>query len=66
MIDINKCKSRDKNKDRKILIGIKVNTAVSKWLKEKYLSPTAIFNEAVKELGYTEVYNEDKNGNSNL
>jgi hypothetical protein len=59
-MDIEKCKSRDKNKDRKVLVGIKITADLSKWLKEQYLSPTAIFNEAVKDIGYTERKSEIK------
>jgi hypothetical protein len=33
-------------------ITIRVDSDVSRWLKRKNYSPTAIFNEAIKELGY--------------
>jgi hypothetical protein len=33
-------------------ISIRVSDELSKWMREKELSPTGIFNEAVKELGY--------------
>ena len=44
-----------KNGHRKnILITIRITPEISKWLKEKDYSPTGIFYEAVKELGYEE------------
>ncbi len=35
-----------------VQINIRVTPELSKWLKEKKYSPTGIFQEAVKELGY--------------
>ena len=35
-----------------IPICIVTTEKISKWLREKNYSPTAIFNEAVKDLGY--------------
>jgi hypothetical protein len=44
-----------KKKSRKtIIMNIRITPEISKWLKEKEYSPTAIFYEALKELGYKE------------
>ncbi|KKM04549.1 hypothetical protein LCGC14_1763110 [marine sediment metagenome] len=33
-------------------ITIRISEDVSQWMRKKGFSPTAIFNEAIKELGY--------------
>ena len=53
-MDINKIKRKSKNHRKTVLVTIRVTPAMSKWLKEKEYSPTGIFYEAVKELGYEE------------
>jgi len=41
--------------DRKtIQINMKISPQQSRWLKEQDYSPTAIFQEALKELGFEE------------
>lgn len=40
------------NKKKDIPINIRIDKDVSDWLKEKEYSPTGIFNEAIKDLGY--------------
>ncbi len=35
-----------------VRINIRITLELSKWLKDKKYSPTGIFQEAVKELGY--------------
>lgn len=53
---------RRKNGSRKrILINIRIDKKLSEWLKNKDYSPTAIFYEAVKDLGF-EDGEEEKNG----
>jgi len=52
-MDVNKIKRKERPK-RKVSINIRISEDVSKWMKEKNYSPTAIFNEAVKELGFKE------------
>ncbi len=37
---------------RNVSINIRVKSSLSKWLKEKNYSPTALFQEACKDLGY--------------
>jgi hypothetical protein len=40
-------------KERAVVsINIRVTKQVSKWLSENKYSPTAIFNEAIKDLGF--------------
>lgn len=39
---------------KKIGICIKITGKMSRWLADNDLSPTSIFNEACKELGYKE------------
>ena len=46
-----KCKKRSV-RERTRHLTIRVTEDVSYWLKKNQYSPTAIFNEAVKELGY--------------
>ena len=52
-MDINKIK-RKNNHRKSVLLTIRVTPKLSKWLKEKDYSPTGIFYEALKELGYKE------------
>ncbi len=53
-MDLNKIKRKNGNHRKSILVTIRINKSMSKWLKEKDFSPTAIFYEAVKDLGYEE------------
>jgi len=39
---------------RTVSISIKITAQLSKWLKENKYSPTGIFLESVKDLGYKE------------
>lgn len=43
---------RKSNKDRSVGVYIRISQELSDWLKKKDFSPTAVFLEAVKELGY--------------
>lgn len=45
-------KNADTMPYKNIAICLRITKPTSLWLKENKLSPTAIFNEAVKELGY--------------
>lgn len=47
-------KKIEKNKTKTVTITIRLTQKLSAWLKKENLSPTGIFNEAVKELGYRE------------
>ena len=51
-MDINNIKKRKSKKT--VLINIRITPELSKWLKEKNYSPTGIFYEAVKDLGWKE------------
>jgi len=51
-MDINKCIKRNDEK-KTVVIAIRVTPNMSNWLREKNLSPTSIFFEAIKELGYS-------------
>lgn len=43
---------KDITKERKVVpLNIRVTPSISKWLKEKNISPTAMFIEGLKELG---------------
>lgn len=46
---------RKKSNKRVVPINIKITKDLSKWLKEKDYSPTAIFLAAVEDLGYKKV-----------
>ena len=50
-MDINNIQRKYRKTGPKVNINIKVSDEVSKWLRENNYSPTAIFNEALKELG---------------
>jgi hypothetical protein len=55
MIDKEKIKRRDyTKKGKKVRIGIAIPVKASAWMKEKGYSPTGLFNEALKEIGYKE------------
>ncbi len=54
-MDLKKVKRQHLKKNRlvkDIQISIRVDKNLSKWLRDQDLSPTGIFMEAVKELGY--------------
>jgi hypothetical protein len=51
-MNIDKIKRRKNGDRKKILINIRVSKRLSDWLREKDYSPTGIFYEALKELGY--------------
>ena len=53
-MDLNKIKRKNGNNRKSVLITIRITPKMSKWLKAKDFSPTGIFYEAVKELGYDE------------
>lgn len=53
-MDISKIKRRNGNNKKSVLVTIRITPKLSKWLKEKDFSPTGIFYEAVKDLGYEE------------
>ena len=45
---------RKNNGNKSIVLSIRITPKMSKWLKEKDYSPTGIFYEAVKDLGFEE------------
>jgi hypothetical protein len=47
-----KLKSNGKSKTYILSITVRITKACSKWLSENKLSPTKIFREACKELGF--------------
>jgi hypothetical protein len=51
-MDKDKIKRRRNGNRKKILINVRISDKLSKWLREKNYSPTGIFYEAVKDLGY--------------
>ena len=53
-MNINKIKRRNGDNKKSVLITIRITPKMSKWLKEKDYSPTGIFYETMKELGYEE------------
>ena len=55
-MDKEKCKLKTEPEEKKTIpISIRISPRMSKWLKEKKYSPTGIFFEATKELGFEEV-----------
>ena len=51
-MDIDKIKRRNGNHRKSVLVTIRITPKMSKWLKSKDFSPTGIFYEAVRDLGY--------------
>ena len=43
---------KPEHKRKTLQVTIRITQEVSKWLRDKKYSPTAVFNEALKELGY--------------
>jgi hypothetical protein len=41
-------------KNANVRVGVRITKDLSKWLKKKNYSPTGVFHEACKELGYKE------------
>lgn len=50
-MDPNRCRKR-RRRERTKHISIRITDDISYWLKKNHYSPTAIFYEAIKELGY--------------
>jgi len=50
-MDPNNCKKKSK-RERTKHITIRITWEISDWLKKNHYSPTAVFHEAIRELGY--------------
>lgn len=48
------CKKRERKPAKRVQINIRLSNELSGWLAKEKLSPTAVFHEACKELGYNE------------
>jgi len=54
-MDVQKIVRRRRNGSKKnILVTIRIDKKLSNWLKEKNYSPTGIFYEAIKDLGFND------------
>ena len=53
-MDPNKVKSMPRRHRRTVHLTIRVSPDIKNWLRENEYSTTAIFYEAIKELGYKE------------
>ena len=51
-MDPQKVKSTPKQHRRSIHLTLRVSPDIKNWLRENQYSPTAIFYEAIRELGY--------------
>ncbi len=51
-MDIHKIIRKPKEEQRTVLVTIRITPEMSRWLKSKNYSPSSIFNEAVKDLGF--------------
>jgi len=51
-MDLNKIKRR--KSEKKVMISIRISRDLSEWLRKMDYSPTGLFLEAVKDLGYIE------------
>jgi len=60
-MDPQRVKSTPRRHRRSVHLTIRVSPDIKNWLREKEFSPTAIFYEAIKDLGYQE--RRDQNGN---
>jgi len=49
-IDLESVKRPSKKSNKTVNINLKITPETSKWLKEKGISPTALFDKAVEEL----------------
>lgn len=43
-------KNVQKRERKSVVMSIRITKKVSAWMKEKNVSPTAVFNEAIKDL----------------
>ena len=48
---------RKKKKPKKVMISLLISPEVSKWMRKENVSPTAVFDEAIKELMAKNNYN---------
>lgn len=53
-MNIDRIKRIPRERRRTVMITIRVTPEISRWLKLKNYSPTALFYEAIKELGFKE------------
>ena len=51
-MDMGQIKRKKKEDKKSVLISIRITPKMSRWLKEKNYSPSGIFYEAVRELGF--------------
>lgn len=51
-MNIERIKRKPRNHRKSALISIRITPAVSNWLRDNNYSPTGIFEEAIKDLGY--------------
>lgn len=51
-MNIDRIKRTPREQRRTVMITIRVTPEISRWLKLKNYSPTALFYEAIKELGF--------------
>jgi len=52
-LNLKKIKKK-RNGNKSVLVTIRVTPEISKWLRDNDYSPTGIFYEALKDLGYEE------------
>ena len=53
-MDLHKIIRRRRRGRKTVLIAIRITPEISTWLRNKDYSPTGIFHEAIKQLGYEE------------
>ena len=53
-MDIHNILRRKRRRNKTVLITIRITPEISEWLRKKDYSPTGIFHEAIKHLGYSE------------
>ena len=58
-IDIKKVKKKNPEEMKSVRMQIRTTPKISKWMKENHVSPSKVFDHAVKELMKKE--KEDKN-----
>lgn len=51
-MEIHQILRKSKEQQRTVLITIRITPEMSAWLKDKNYSPSSIFNEALKDLGF--------------
>ena len=59
-MNIQRIIKRSHGERKSILLTIRITPRISQWLREKNYSPTGLFYEAIRELGYDAPARDEK------